>query len=237
MPASKRGSAARSAGRRSAQDAKQALYRSLVLDAAEGLFADRGVEASKMEEIAEAAGLSLGTVYSVFRGKAAILDSLHETRLRELVQMAAVVARGLPGPVERLVAGVRAYVEYFVSHPDYLRIHLSEGRSWGMPVTGRSPRADAWEEGHAMQVRVFERGIDAGIFYADDPDRLANTVAAMAQVRLADWAADGMKGSPEALIAGMELQLRRAFCVRPEDRGDEPPAKRARSRRATQKKK
>lgn len=225
----------------SAQDAREALYRELVLEGAEALFADKGVDATKMEEIAEAAGLSLGTVYAVFRGKPAIVDALHEKRLSDLLQRSTEVARGLEDPLEMLVAGVRAYVEYFLAHPDYLRIHLGEGTSWGMPfpaagrgpgpgtAAGRgprpgSPRAAAWEEGHAMQTRLFERGIAEGTFYEDDPSRLANTLAAMQQVRLADWLANGMKDDPERVIRGMELQLRRAFCSREPDRnpgGDE----------------
>ena len=216
--------------RRSVQDARQALYRSLVLEAAEALFADKGVDASKMEEIADAAGLSLGTVYSVFRGKPAIVDALHEMRLRELVKRSGEAARDRETPLARLVAGVRAYVEYFLAHPDYLRIHLREGTSWGMPVHGSSPRAKAWEEGHAMQVKLFEQGIAKGTFYPDEPARLANTLAAMQQVRLADWIAGGIREDPEEIISSMEIQLRRAFCAHPEDRGDLSPVPSARSR-------
>ncbi len=212
------------AGRRkgAAQGAREALYRDLVLDAAEGSFAEKGIDATKMEEIAELAGLSLGTVYAVFRGKPAIVDALHERRLRDLLQRSTVSAQAVEGTLDRLVAGVRAYVEYFLAHPDTLRIHLSEGTSWGLPIVGRSPRAAAWEEGHAMQERLFRRGIDEGIFYPDEPGRMANTLAAMQQVRLAEWLAGGMTEDPEEIISGMELQLRRAFCVRPEDRGDAP---------------
>jgi AcrR family transcriptional regulator len=214
--------------RSTAQDARQALYRDLVLEAAEASFAGKGVDATRMEEIAEGAGLSMGTVYAVFRGKPAIVDALHEARLRDLLQRSVDFARDLEDPLEMLIAGVRAYVEYFLAHPDYLRIHLSEGTHWGMPVHGRSTRAAAWEEGHAMQERLFRRGIEAGIFYADDPSRLARTLVAMQQVRLADWLAGGMQEDPEEIISGMELQLRRAFCARAEDRGDDT---RARTRR------
>lgn len=219
MPARERATP-RAEERSPAQEARQALYRGMVVDAAEPLFASKGFDASKMEEIAEAAGLALGTVYSVFRGKSAIVDALHETRLRALLQISNAAARDVEGPLEMLVAGVRAYVEYFLAHPDYLQIHLAEGTSWGLPVTGGSPRAAAWEEGHAMQVRLFERGIADGVFYDDDPGRLANTLAAMQQIRLADWLAAGMHEDPGEILSGIELQLRRAFCKRSADRKD-----------------
>lgn len=217
--------APRGRARDRAQQARQALYRDLVLEAAEATFAEHGVESSKMEQIAEAAGLSLGTVYAVFRGKAAIVDALHERRLRELLERATRVVEGLSDPLAMLIAGVRAYVEYFVANPDYLRIHVAEGTSWGMPsgVADRPARAKAWAEGIAMQERLFRQGTEAGIFHPGDPNRMARTMVAMQQVRLADWLADWQAGhtndDPDPLIAELELQLRRSFCARPEDRG------------------
>jgi AcrR family transcriptional regulator len=204
--------------RNGAQEARQALYRDLILEAAEATFAASGVEGAKMEEIAEAAGLSLGTVYSVFRGKAAIVDALHDARLRELLQGATLAARDLHEPLEMLIAGVRAYVEYFLAHPDYLRMYLAEGSSWGMPVPGHSTRAAAWQEGHAMQERLFRRGVESGVFHQGDPDRMARTMVAMQQVRLADWLMNGMRESPREIVPELEIQLRRSFCARPGDR-------------------
>jgi AcrR family transcriptional regulator len=86
------------------QEARQALYRDLVLEAAEATFGEHGVKNSKMEQIAEAAGLSLGTVYAVFRGKASIVDALRERRLREVLERAGVAVRDLSDPLETLIA-------------------------------------------------------------------------------------------------------------------------------------
>ena len=207
-------------GRRGVRAARQALYRTLILDAAETLWSEKGFEATKMEEIAEESGLALGTVYAVFRGKSAIVDALHESRLGDLIRTAQRAAQDSASPLDRLVAGVRAYIEYFLAHPEYLQIHLAEGTSWGLPVTGGTPRAQAWAEGHAMQVRLFERGIQEGLFYPDDPSRMANTLAAMQQIRLAEWLAGGQADDPDPILSGIELQLRRAFCIRPRDRRD-----------------
>ena len=49
------------------------MYRSLVVQAAEHLFATRGYERTKIQDVAAASGLSLGTLYSVFDGKADLL--------------------------------------------------------------------------------------------------------------------------------------------------------------------
>lgn len=218
MPARK--SSTRTPERLGVQHAREQLYRTLVMDAAEELFGEKGVEATKMEEIAQTAGLSLSTVYAVMRGKSAILDALHETRLTELVESAGVATREVDSPLEMLIAGVRIFAEYFMTHLAYLQIYIDEGRSWGLPVRGRNSRARVWERGHSMQVQLFQRGIEDGTFYSDEPERMANTLVAMQQVRLADWLAEGRREDSEEVIAGMERQLRRSFCRRAEDRRD-----------------
>ena len=76
--------ARRATAREHAKNARHAAYRGLVVEAAAEAFARDGVAATKMEHLAEAAGISLGTLYSVYRGKAEIVDALHASRLREI---------------------------------------------------------------------------------------------------------------------------------------------------------
>ena len=69
-------------------------------------------------------------------------------------------------------------------------------------------------------LRALARGIEAGVFQPDNPNRMARTLVAMQQVRLADWLADDMAEDRDAIVRELERQLRRCFCVRPEDRGE-----------------
>jgi AcrR family transcriptional regulator len=199
-----------------ARRARNELYRQLILEAAERVFAGKGVEDAKMEEIAGESGLSLGTLYSVFSGKAELVRAIHETRLREVLQRTIDVAPGANDPLELLLSGVRSYVEFFVLHPDYLRMHLREGYAWGLggaAVSSRE-RAAAWSEGVAMQTALFERGVAEGIFCDGDPELMARMMIAMQQVQLADWVERDMSGDPSDLVADMQAQVRRSFCRR-----------------------
>ena len=76
------------------RQAKQELYRQLVLEAAERVFAEKGYERAKMEEIARDAGLSPGTVYTVFKGKADVFRAVHEAGDEELLRCGSELARG-----------------------------------------------------------------------------------------------------------------------------------------------
>jgi AcrR family transcriptional regulator len=208
------------AGRRKekVREAKHALYRQLVLEGAERVFAEKGYEDAKMEEIARESGLSLGTLYSVFSGKAYVFRALHESADRELLRRAAECVRGVEDPLEAVLAGVRAYTEYFLQHPDFLRMHLREGLAWGTAEAGghSRQRTEAWRSGVDMLSRAFERCIQAGVFVEGDPALQARMMVAMQQVQLAHWIETGMERPPDDLVREMTEQVKRAFGRDPE---------------------
>lgn len=197
--------------------AKSELYRRLVLEAAQSVFAGKGYEDSKVEEIARESGLSLGTLYSVFAGKAEIFAAVHETGDGEILERAVERARGVADPLEALLAGVRAYTEYFFERPDFLRMHLREGLTWGLADSGAGSRrrTEAWLRGVDMLTVGCRRCIDAGVFVPGDPRLFARMMIAMQQVQLAAWVEDGMRRDPRAVLDEIEQQVRRSFLARP----------------------
>lgn len=196
-------------GRRARQDA----YRQLVLEAAEGVFARKGYDDTKMEEIAREAGLSLGTVYSVLEGKAEIFRAVHEFGDRALLERGIECARGIDDPAEVVLSGLRSMAEYFVEHPDFLRMHLRESLPWGMEAAGAGSRqrTEAWKEGMRMLTRSFERCIDEGLFHPGDARLLARMAVSMMQVALATWVEDGMQREAVAVVDEIQEQVRRSF--------------------------
>jgi len=203
----------RSRPKENARRAREELYRQLILEAAERCFAEKGFDAAKIEEIAAESGLSLGTLYSVFAGKPDVMRAVHATRNREILAASAAAAGAADGPAEMLLAAVGAYVDFFVGHPDYLRIHLHGGHAWALAGAGKpSPsQAHAWEEGFDLYAGIFERGIDAGVLHAGPPRLLARMMIAMQQVQLADWVERGMQQDPGDLVADVHAWVRRAF--------------------------
>lgn len=205
----------RAAAREQAKIARHAAYRDLVVQAAGEAFARHGVARTKMEDLALAAGISLGTLYSVYRGKAEIVDALHEARLREIHSASVEAEIAESSPLAALLAGSRAYLTYFMQRPDYLRMYLDEGANWGVrrSMDRESRRAAVWNDGVEQLAAIFERGIEAGVFEAGKPDRLARTMLAMQQVLLADWFEDGMSPSQDDVMNEVEVLLRRTFCT------------------------
>jgi len=197
------------------KDARQAVYREHILDAAEQIFAEHGYEEAKVVAMASAAGVSLATVYNSFAAKWDIYRAVHARRTAALNAHLRERVSADASPLERLLSGTAAYIEFHMRHPNYLRMHLQEGYAWSMSAILHSPeQAAAFNEGLAMVVMAFEGAIRARLCIGDDPPELmARTMIAMHQVRLADWVDRGMKESVEDVTAAVHRQFIRAFCT------------------------
>ncbi|MGW5743609.1 TetR/AcrR family transcriptional regulator [Amycolatopsis sp. NPDC003861] len=94
--------------------ADAARNRIRVLEAAEKLFAERGVDAVTMDDIAGAAGVGKGTLYRRFGDKGGLAMALLDERERELQERIITGPPPLgPGaePADRLGAFIEAYLE------------------------------------------------------------------------------------------------------------------------------
>jgi TetR/AcrR family transcriptional regulator len=195
-----------------ARDAKTSMYRSLIVDAAEPLFAERGYEGAKIQDIAAASGLSLGTLYSVFGGKAGVYDALQNERLGELFLLAGKTLASQEGAASRLIRANRVFIRWLTEHPDFLRIHLNESNAWASnPREVGSDLTDAWRRGIDLIAGVFEEAMSAGDVHQGDPVIAARLLVAMQQVFMSAWVESGMKGDPNDLVDQIEQQLVRAL--------------------------
>ena len=99
--------------------ADAARNRRRILEAAERLVAERGVEGLLMNDVAEAAGVGVGTLYRRFGDRAGLAYALLDERTREFqeafLQGPPPLGPGAP-PVERLRAFLFAYVDELETH-------------------------------------------------------------------------------------------------------------------------
>jgi AcrR family transcriptional regulator len=62
--------------------------RQAILDSAEAVFCERGIAAARVEEIAERAGVSVGTIYNYFSDRAGLVAAILEGEKRQLAERA-----------------------------------------------------------------------------------------------------------------------------------------------------
>jgi AcrR family transcriptional regulator len=94
---------------------RQALTRREVLDAAARVFPARGYHQTRVEEVADDAGLSIGAVYSNFESKADLFLALYEQHVeRWLAELEQRVLEG-ETPAERTAAAGRWWADFMNS--------------------------------------------------------------------------------------------------------------------------
>ena len=84
------------APKKSARRSARLAFRSDLHAAAEAVFAEKGFAATKMTDIAERAGVAVGTLYNYFPSKEEIFQEIFATRSREFARRARAGCSGSP---------------------------------------------------------------------------------------------------------------------------------------------
>src|SRR5688572_9066048 len=161
------GGATKSRGQAALKAQARALYRDRIIDAAEQVFVRRGLPGTRMSDVASECGLATGTLYNYFANRDALLSSLLERRLDELVtevQAAAAAQRGDRLEVQ-LEALVRASFQHFERHRALF--HLLAGGG----ISGKHMRRcmDAQREYQAAFAAPLQEAAAQGALRADIP--------------------------------------------------------------------
>ncbi|WP_019632450.1 TetR/AcrR family transcriptional regulator [Actinomadura atramentaria] len=133
-----------------------------LLDAAEAIAVERGVDALTVDQVTARAGVSKGTFYLYFKSKDEVLEGLRDRYVAGfLVRQDAAVARAAPGDhlarVQEWVTS--ALVDYVEDH----RLH-------DVVFQHRPPVEDAGEHLPVAAVaRLLDEGVAAGAFALPDP--------------------------------------------------------------------
>jgi TetR/AcrR family transcriptional regulator len=148
-----------------------------ILDAAEKVFFSKGVKEATMDDIAEAAELSKGTLYLYFKSKEDIHLGINARALGLLRKMfEEALGRGANGLEKTREIG-RAYFEFSQTYPDYFdAIVYFEGQD--LDLTDDESMA-SWCHSMGVEVlkvvaRAIEMGIEDGTIRPDlDPMKTA----------------------------------------------------------------
>jgi len=118
------------------EDARRAI-----LDAAEALLAEGGLEVFSMRRLGERSGFTAPTLYHYFRDKPALLGALLEERLAELVLELRAVPRS-PDTAAWVCALAGAFARFGLRHPShYLLLVMRHGAEAGEPPAADEVRA------------------------------------------------------------------------------------------------
>lgn len=147
--------------------APPAVHRYAIAQAAEGLFQERGIAATTVDDIARAAGYSKATLYVYFKNKEEIVSALALDSMKKLQGYITDALTAHTGTRERYDAVCAALERYQEQYPFYFQIALQEIKTdMGNPGI-LSVEKDIFETGeqiNRMLIGFIESGIAMGDF-------------------------------------------------------------------------
>jgi AcrR family transcriptional regulator len=142
----------------SRQERRKATTRAKLIDAARELFADKGIDATRINEITDTADVGFGSFYSHFDGKDAIVAAVIEQTAREAAAEIDAITTGIEDPAEVVAVAHR-----------FLVLRAAEDPAWGWLLVRLELSHDlAIEAFGPYALRDIDRGVAAGRFDVED---------------------------------------------------------------------
>jgi AcrR family transcriptional regulator len=145
---------------------EKAARREAILEAARAVFAEKGLRASTIDDIAEAAELGKGTIYLYFKSKEQVFAALKLeglTRLAARFEAAVDPARPADQNLRRICD---AYVRFYREEPEYYWVLYFDTRY--MDKDSADEVVETLKPQGMRCIRlvadVIQRGVDAGLF-------------------------------------------------------------------------
>jgi len=152
------------------------LSRAQLLDAAEQVFGEKGFHDATLNEIAEMAEYSVGSVYSFFESKEDLFSQVFVRRGEEFMPRMRAIISGAGSASEKLQLLVEFQVGFFRAHRRFGRLFL---RYTNIALISEPGELDAsvarnYDESMLLQTELMSSGQHAGEFHPGDPTVLAH---------------------------------------------------------------
>jgi len=130
-----------------------------IMDAAERVFLQTGVEHATMDHIARAANVSKGSLYLYFKDRDDLYLSIAQRAMDDLIEREEAVQEQMAGAsgADWFEAGLRCYVQYALEYQNRFRVAMS----WLFAEEPLHERSSAYIDYQFGVSRAFQFGIEA----------------------------------------------------------------------------
>ncbi|MDQ3787755.1 MAG: TetR/AcrR family transcriptional regulator [Actinomycetota bacterium] len=191
-----------------ARDPRRQRTIDALLAAAEEVFAARPVEEVTVEEIAERAGVAVGSIYNSFGSKAGLHAAVIDRALdvdREYMDRAYTPDRT---PIEQLHAAAEQYLRFALEQPQFFRMLAFPAPlgNYAAAAETAARLARRVDEQNARMTDAIERGIADGTIRPVDARRAATVLwASWNGVISLAWRPDGLREDEQGLAELLSL--------------------------------
>jgi AcrR family transcriptional regulator len=150
-----------------------------ILAAALAVFGERGLGASRLEDIAKRAGLSKGTIYLYFPNKEELFrEVVRHTVVTQLEEGERMVSQKAASATETLTDFMRQYWTFIRSSQFAPIFRLIHAEIHNFPDLARFYAEEVVSRGQRLIIGIITRGIETGEFRDVDPAVAARMLSA-----------------------------------------------------------
>jgi len=150
-----------------------------ILDAAFAVFAERGLAAARLDDIAKRAGLSKGTIYLYFPNKEELFREVVHSTVIEFIERGEAALETERDPRRALIAWMESYWAWLRT-PVFPAMHrLVNSELHSFPDLAAFYATEVIERAQRLLRGILERGMDAGILRRMDPQVAARMLGAL----------------------------------------------------------
>ena len=144
-----------------------------IFETAMKLFAEKGYEATSVEEITATVGVAKGTLYYHFSSKEEIYNFLIEEGMKLLHNSIEIKTENLTDPIAKLKAVITIQLKVIMKYDEFITILLSQ--IWGTEPRHQHFRKYIYEYIDVIQ-KIIEEGIEKGVIRDCDSHLMASSV-------------------------------------------------------------
>jgi AcrR family transcriptional regulator len=137
-----------------------------IIDAAQKVFFEKGLSEATMDEIAEAAELSKGTLYLYYKSKEDLYLAVMMRGMEKLYKRLEPIVPSDDSTIQKLVKFIDTYKDFFRSHRNFFRMfHFLQAPQFHKQVSEETRQACGVESRKMwdLVIGIFQRAIDEKI--------------------------------------------------------------------------
>ncbi len=203
----------------SRRERERKLHRQEILRAAERVFVRKGYQAANVEEIAQEAEFSVGTLYNFFKSKEEMYIRVVETLAHDFMDMLEERVLSQAEADKAIASLIELRLEHFDKHKGFFRVFLETSPGSQLDLLKYLPESCRGLYDHYIDSvsGIFKRGVQDGQFEDMDPLYLTLCLEGILNAFATYWS----KHEPEEPFETRVEKLKEVFIGRLRPRADE----------------
>lgn len=200
------------ARKRSRREREREAHRRTMLEAAERVFVRKGYREAAVEEIAQEAEFSVGTLYNFFKNKEDLYAQVAEKIAQDFLEAFEGRVLSRHDPAEAIGALIELRLTHFEDHRGFFRVFFETSPSSRFDPASALPEScmGLYDRYVDTVTGLFRQGVEQGQFDRIDPLFLTLSLEGILNAFVAYWS----KREPTEPLAVLVTKMKRDFLGR-----------------------